>query len=129
MNELRELKHKGELDETTLTPAASRTPRLYGLPKIHKLDVPLWPIVSSINSPTYHLAKYVTEVIGPLAGQTSSFVKNSKIRSRMRPSETMKPWSALMSNPCLRTYPWISLKGDSRQTDPRHQPGFPGRAV
>ena len=81
MDKLRELKRMREINETTLAsirPTASRTPRLYGLPKIHKPDVPLRPIVSSINSPTYHLAKYVTQVIGPLAGQTTSFVKNSR---------------------------------------------------
>ena len=31
-------------------------PRLYGLPKIHKEDVPLRPIVSAIGSPTYNLS-------------------------------------------------------------------------
>ena len=30
-------------------------PRFYGLPNIHKGSVPLHPIVSSINSPTYNL--------------------------------------------------------------------------
>ena len=31
-------------------------PRLYGLPKIHKPEVLLWPIVSAIGSLTYNLA-------------------------------------------------------------------------
>ena len=30
------------------------TPKFYGLPKIHKASVPLRPIVSFINSPTYN---------------------------------------------------------------------------
>ena len=34
-------------------------PRLYGLPKIQKDSVPLWPTVSSIGSPTYSIAKYL----------------------------------------------------------------------
>ena len=33
-------------------------PRFYGLPKIHKASVPLRPIVSFINSPTYNLSKF-----------------------------------------------------------------------
>lgn len=39
-------------------------PKFYGLPKIHKKEVPLRPIVSSIGSITYEAAKYLTEVIG-----------------------------------------------------------------
>ena len=48
--------------------------------KIHKPETPLRPIVSAIGSPTYNLAKFaiVTSIISPLAGTTSSFVKNSK---------------------------------------------------
>ena len=61
-----------------LKPAASRPPKLYGTPKIHKPDVPLRPIVSCIGSPTYQLAKHVTSLIAPLTGRTSSFVKNSQ---------------------------------------------------
>ena len=81
MTELRELKRERELGKTALTrirPAASTILKLYELSKIHKPDVPLRPNVSSIHSPTYNLVKYVTEVIWPLAGQISSFVKSSK---------------------------------------------------
>jgi len=45
--------------------------------KVHKEDIPLSPIVSTIGSPTYALAKHLAKVIAPLAGQTSSFIKNS----------------------------------------------------
>ena len=58
-----------------LKPVASK---LYGLPKIHKPQVPLRPIVSCIGSLTYHLAKYITSLISPLVGQTSSFIMNSQ---------------------------------------------------
>ena len=57
---------------------ASRPPKLYGLPKIHKSNVPLRPIVSCIESPTYQLAKHVTSLTTPLTGQRSFFVKNSR---------------------------------------------------
>lgn len=52
-------------------------PKFYGLPKIHKKEVPLRPIVSSIGSITYEVAKYLKEVIGPLVGKTEHHVKNS----------------------------------------------------
>ncbi|XP_017466311.1 PREDICTED: uncharacterized protein LOC108359133 isoform X1 [Rhagoletis zephyria] len=38
---------------------AAIAPRLYGLPKIHKPDLPLRPICSSINVPCYGLSKYI----------------------------------------------------------------------
>ena len=34
------------------------TPKFFGLPKIHKSDVPLRPIVSFVCAPTYCLAKF-----------------------------------------------------------------------
>ncbi|CAK9810876.1 hypothetical protein ANTPLA_LOCUS6713 [Anthophora plagiata] len=58
-------------------PQESRAPRLYGLPKIHKPDVPLRPIVSAIGSPTYNLAKYLTKILKPLTGKTTSHIQNS----------------------------------------------------
>ena len=52
-------------------------PRIYGLPKIHKTDIPLRPIVSFIGSPTYHLSKFLKRILSPLVGNTAHTVKNS----------------------------------------------------
>jgi hypothetical protein len=38
----------------------------YGLPKIHKPDIPLRPITSSISFPTYNLSKHLVIVLSPL---------------------------------------------------------------
>ena len=61
-----------------LNPTNSTPPHIYGLPKIHKPNVPLRPIISCVGSPCHHLAKYLAEVINPLVGKTASYVKNSK---------------------------------------------------
>ena len=45
--------------------------------KIHKEAVPLRPIVSTISSPTYALAKELSRILSPLTGSTSSYIKNS----------------------------------------------------
>ena len=37
-------------------------PRFYGLPKSQKVSVPLRPIVSFINSPTYNLSKFLSRI-------------------------------------------------------------------
>ena len=78
---LKGLEKNGEITSglyNRLRPPESEPLRIYGLPKIHKPDVPLRPIVSCIGSPTYQLSKYITSLISPLAGYTSSHVKNSR---------------------------------------------------
>ena len=61
-----------------LRPSATVCPKFYGLPKIHKPDVPLRPIVASQGSPTYNLAKYLAEILKPLVGKSEHHVVNSK---------------------------------------------------
>ncbi|XP_015439279.1 PREDICTED: uncharacterized protein LOC107194204 [Dufourea novaeangliae] len=53
---------------TTVVISKDEYHRLYGLPKIYKLDIPLRPIVSTIGFPTYNLAKYLTSILTPLTG-------------------------------------------------------------
>ena len=59
-----------------LSPSYSNPPQIYGLPKIHKENTPLRPIVAAIGSPTYRLAKELAHILSPLAGNSDSFVKN-----------------------------------------------------
>lgn len=56
---------------------ASRVPRLYGLPKIHKAGRPLRPIVSAVDSPTQPLAKYLAKMLQPHSVTAKSYVKNA----------------------------------------------------
>ena len=51
--------------------------RFYGLPKIHKLGIPLRPIVSFVNSPTYVISGYLAWILSPVVGNTDYTVKNS----------------------------------------------------
>ncbi|XP_058978797.1 uncharacterized protein LOC131802467 [Musca domestica] len=46
-------------EKSKLTSIAAAAPDLYGLPKIHKENIPLRPIASSINVPCYNLAQYI----------------------------------------------------------------------
>ena len=45
-------------------------PKLYGLPKLHKPNIPMRPIVSFCGSPTYQLSKYLTNVLKPLTDES-----------------------------------------------------------
>ncbi|XP_062849575.1 uncharacterized protein LOC134311850 [Trichomycterus rosablanca] len=53
------------------------TPSLYGLPKIHKQDVPLRPIVCMINSVTYNISKFLASILNPLVGSTEHHIQNT----------------------------------------------------
>ena len=52
------------------------TPKIYGLPKVHKVSLPLRPFIAFVGSPTYNLFKFLINVLSPLLKQTYS-VKNS----------------------------------------------------
>ena len=60
-----------------LIPKNPTIPQIYGLPKIHKTEVPLRPIVCTIGSATYNLAKEINRILFPLVGKTDSYVKTS----------------------------------------------------
>ncbi|KAG8235747.1 hypothetical protein J437_LFUL016162 [Ladona fulva] len=72
-----------EEDIKRLRPQAPFPPRLYGLPKVHKVGVPLRPlsfktIVSSISSPTYPLAKYLAGLLSPhVASYAASYFSDA----------------------------------------------------
>ena len=49
-----------------ICPTGSLRSRLYGLPKVHKNEVPLRPILSMFGSSQHALAKYLAAVIVPV---------------------------------------------------------------
>ncbi|XP_078698375.1 uncharacterized protein LOC144925943 [Branchiostoma floridae x Branchiostoma belcheri] len=78
---LREIKKAGHLDPKVydkIYPTSDATPRFYATPKIHKDPLKLRPIVSGINSITYHLARHLADLLKPLVGQTAEHINNSK---------------------------------------------------
>ena len=54
------------------------SPKLYGLPKIHKKNMPLGPTVSSQGSVRYGVAKELARILKLLTGNTIHQVNNSK---------------------------------------------------
>ena len=65
-------------------PAGSSPGKLYGTAKIHKFDtngkgddLPIIPIISNIGTATYHLAKYLAQLLRPLS-ESEYAVKNTK---------------------------------------------------
>ena len=75
------MKEEGNIDENTyrkVYPTEASASKFYGLPKIHREDVPLRPTVSSIGSVTYGVAKELSRILKPLVGNSSHHVNNSK---------------------------------------------------
>ena len=56
-------------------------PRFYGLPKIHKPGIPLTPIVSVVNSPTYAISGYLARICRLFLG---ILITLSKIPANLR---------------------------------------------
>ena len=72
LNILKGIKTKTELGINTyksMYPTGYVPPKFYGLPKIHKPDTPLRPIVSSCGSVTYGVAKELAKILKPLVGK------------------------------------------------------------
>ena len=68
-----------ETEYTQLRPHGSNSPaaRFIGLPKIHKNNMSMHPIVSACCTATYNTAKFITKILQNYCGKTSSFVKDS----------------------------------------------------
>ncbi|XP_043467539.1 protein dopey homolog PFC0245c-like [Leptopilina heterotoma] len=60
-----------------LTQTNTNIAKLYGLPKIHKINVPLRPVVSTVNSPTYFLSKHLFDLLDKSINKPKSYIQNS----------------------------------------------------
>ena len=59
-------------------PTGCIPPTFYGLPKIHKLDTPLRPIVSSCGSVTYGVAKELGTILKPLVAKSPHHISSTQ---------------------------------------------------
>ena len=74
---LKDLVNKKEIFPPTfdsLRPIGSVRPKLYELPKLHKPDVPLRPILSMIRSPQHKIAKYLNVLLEPVLQYFSGYI-------------------------------------------------------
>ena len=84
-------------------PTGVSPPKFYGLPKIHKKNIPLRPIVSSIGAVAYGVTKVLAEIIKPLMGCSQHHVHNSQ-----QFAEEMKEMK-LEKGECITSYDVIAL--------------------
>ncbi|XP_076056313.1 uncharacterized protein LOC143034262 [Oratosquilla oratoria] len=77
LKELRENRIINDVEWKKMRPGDSTIPKFYGLPKVHKENIPLRPIVAFRNSPTYHLASYLAKLLRPLVTDSPHMLQNS----------------------------------------------------
>ena len=80
INILKRVKNQTGLDNVTyksMYPTGCVPPKFYGVPKIHKPDTPLRPIVSSCGSVTYGVAKQLTKILKPLVGKSPYHINST----------------------------------------------------
>ena len=109
INILKNIKTKSGLSTNTyksMYPTGCVPPKFYGLPKIHKPDTPLMPIVSSCGSVTYGVAKELAKILKPLVGKsphhinsTQDFVEQAR-QFKLEPGECLSSYdvSALFTS-------------------------------
>ena len=81
INILKNMKVEYGMSQNTykmMYPTGANAPKFYGMPKIHKKDVPLRPIVSSIGSVTYGAAKELVRILKTLVCESIYHGNNSK---------------------------------------------------
>ena len=97
---LRKLRSLNAIDKETynkLLPSGSRPGIMFGLPKIHKADIPMRPILSAIGTFNYELARFLVSVLSPL-------IKKVSIRSVI-PLSLLKKYPPVV----VRTLLWLAL--------------------
>ena len=82
----------------SMYPTGCVPPKFYGLPKIHKSDTPLRPIVSSCGSVTYGVARELAKILKPLVGKfphhinsTQDFVEQAR-QFKLEPGECLSSY-------------------------------------
>ena len=72
-------------------------PKFYGLPKIHKPDTSLRPIVSSCGSVTYGVTKELAKILEPLIGKSPHQISSAQDFVKQVKHITLGPGECLSS--------------------------------
>lgn len=76
-------KHIDKFERLNMTNHAAAAPELYGLPKIHKENIPLRPISSSLKVPCYNLAKFIGKTLKELISPVYNIKNSTQLKERL----------------------------------------------
>ncbi|KAL9972374.1 hypothetical protein ACROYT_G018660 [Oculina patagonica] len=108
------LKRNGDLSEAVynkIRPRHKQPPRIYGLLKIQKADIPLRPIVSCVNTFAYDLSAYLANILSPLTGNSDFTVTNSAHFVSIISSETVLDNEIMVSFDVESLFTNVSIDG------------------
>ena len=94
------LKRNGHIPEAVynkIRPRHKQPPRVYGLPKIHKANTPLRPIVSCVNTFAYDASAFLANILSPLTGNSDFTVTNSAHFASVISSEKIQDHEIMVS--------------------------------
>ena len=100
INILKRVKSQTGLSNQTykpMYPSGCVPPKFYGLPKIHKPDTPLMPIVSSCGLVTYGVAKELAKILKPLVGKPTHQINSTQDLVEQVKHITLLPGECLSS--------------------------------
>lgn len=91
---------------TNMYPSSSQLPRAYGFLKLHKIDKPIRPVVSSINAPEYFLSKFLNALLKPFMDQEYKYAsKNSEQVANQLRALKVTPSDRIISLDIEQMYP------------------------
>ena len=100
INILKRVKNQTGLDSNTyksMYPTGCVPPKFYGLPKIHKPDTLLRPVVSSCGSVAYGVAKELAKILKPLVGKSPHHITNTQDFMEQAKQIKLEPGECLSS--------------------------------
>ena len=124
------MKNQTGLDSITyksMYPTGCIPPKFYGLPKTHKPDTPLRPVVSSCGSVTYGVVKELAKILKPLAGMsphhinmTHDFLEQAK-QLTLAPGESLRSYnvSALFTSVPVDPVLMVNLESMGKRPHPQ----------
>ena len=87
-----------EIYNACLSPKLPNLPYIYGSPKVHKVNCPLRPIVSSIKAPNKNLALYLANILGSQVGLVSNtHIKKTTDFLEFIKTEVKEPFDHMVS--------------------------------
>ena len=70
-------------EKFNMTTRVAAAPELYGLPKIHKNDIPLRPISASMKVPCYSLSKYIGRILKNIISPTYNILNSMELKQKL----------------------------------------------
>ncbi|XP_055857065.1 uncharacterized protein LOC129919958 [Episyrphus balteatus] len=83
VNEIFKNKYIDQWQKNKMYSSSSTAPRLYGLPKIHKPDLPLRPISSSTNVPCYQLSKHIGQILKNIVNENYNINNSIQLKTQL----------------------------------------------